>query len=370
MTTNQGEKLNQRLARSAVRWAHPGRLLVGLIVLTVMACSPGQDTIDDPEIFNHLLEQSRFERKINIRYDESLPERWRPIRKNENLRFMIGNGFVRLNSSPTHPYVTTSPKAFEAKPSGSGEITVTIAERVINGESVSYRYWSEGSISYASIAFNYSIIPRAPFGRVFEQLDAIEALIIARKHPATDRWELASYEGEVSRITDNAERRYSNVIRQFVAANRGVISARISAARDKAMRLVRSENFPGVSLANEVVDYSKQGLQVAVGAHKWQQNFENARTHCADLSYGGKDDWRLPTKQEVRVFGEGNGRLKDTPDNYFFGRLSNASSFVIWTDKPGDSGHQTSWGHSARHSGFGETPSQGYALSVLCVRSD
>lgn len=136
------------------------------------------------------------------------------------------------------------------------------------------------------------------------------------------------------------------------------------------MEMIRSRMFPGVSLSDGVVDYSERGLQVAVGAWQWQQGLERAQSHCATLFLGGKNDWRLPTVHEVGVFGSDDGRLKDSPDNYFFGDLSRSNAFVIWTDAPGSPGYQITWGLSQDHRGFGETPSQGWAIDVLCVRNN
>lgn len=53
-----------------------------------------------------------------------------------------------------------------------------------------------------------------------------------------------------------------------------------------------------------------------------EQNWENAKKICADLTYNGYNDWRLPTYQELEIIKNKFGNILNPESNFYYWSLS------------------------------------------------
>lgn len=127
------------------------------------------------------------------------------------------------------------------------------------------------------------------------------------------------------------------------------------------------EVFRNTIVHDGFIEYRDYGLFVQ--NRPGQGNLAVAIEQCDRSTVGGYDDWRLPTPVEIQMFGDSEGHLIDAPDGRLFGALSKSNGFTFWTSEAGmQAGQQVSWGYAKGHDGYGETPAQGWAIGIVCVR--
>ena len=96
------------------------------------------------------------------------------------------------------------------------------------------------------------------------------------------------------------------------------------------------------------------------------ENWDYANSYCENLTLAGKDDWRLPSLDELRKIVYKNGTdikintdyFKDTPDSNF------------WTTTQNDAIENSHWYMNFRKGVEGYTMDYKPTLNVRCVRTN
>lgn len=87
---------------------------------------------------------------------------------------------------------------------------------------------------------------------------------------------------------------------------------------EKGVCLPKSFSIDDTAVENEkIVSDSNTGLQWQQTVSEEKYNFEKAAEYCKKLSYGGHDDWRLPTVQELASIIDDSGVITSIDSDYF-----------------------------------------------------
>ena len=138
----------------------------------------------------------------------------------------------------------------------------------------------------------------------------------------------------------------------------------------KGVCLPRTFSIDGTSVENEkTVTDSNTGLQWQQTVFKKTYNLEKADKYCAELSYGGHDDWRLPTIQELASIID-NSRFVPSIDPDYFPDTpvsDKNETFYFWTSSSYAGEGNYAWAISF-DSGVISRQSKNDGNFVRCVR--
>ena len=121
-------------------------------------------------------------------------------------------------------------------------------------------------------------------------------------------------------------------------------------------------------LGDNIVFDNNTGLQ-------WQQtfsentfNWDNARTHCENLTYGGYSDWRLPTPVEIQTISD-QSRSYPGFNTTYFTNITNSDSSRFWTSQERKA--DTTKAYFARYlDSMSSYTAKTTEYNVMCVRGD
>ena len=142
---------------------------------------------------------------------------------------------------------------------------------------------------------------------------------------------------------------------------------------EKGVCLPKSFSIDDTAVENEkIVSDSNTGLQWQQTASEERYNFKKAAEYCKKLNYGGHDDWRLPTVQELASIIDNSKVLPSIDSDYFPNTPVSDENiiFYFWTSSSYADNENHAWSISFDYGISSRESTTDEENFVRCVRGE